>query len=82
MYVRVFVGCFCCFVCCCVYCIVGVIILDRFIVSMCLIDHEIDNLVSLKKMIDNRLVELYASREDLYVEYENLNKKIVEEEML
>lgn len=49
---------------------------------MCLIDHEIDNLVSLKKMIDNRLVELYASREDLYVEYENLNKKIVEEEML
>lgn len=43
--------------------------MDRLEVSMCLIDQEIDNLVSKKNLIDIRLNELYQQREDLVTEW-------------
>lgn len=40
-------------------------------VQMCLIDQEINMLVSKKNLIDIRLSELYEQREDLVTEWEN-----------
>lgn len=45
--------------------------MNRLEVSMCLIDQEIDNLVSKKNLIDIRLTELYQKREDLVTEWYN-----------
>lgn len=45
--------------------------MNRLEVSMCLIDQEIDNLVSKKNLIDIRLNELYQRREDLVTEWNN-----------
>lgn len=45
--------------------------MNRLEVSMCLIDQEIDNLVSKKNLIDIRLTELYQKREDLVTEWNN-----------
>lgn len=40
-----------------------------------ILDYRIDELVSQKKQIDQRLTELYEEREDLFVEYENIQQK-------
>ena len=39
-----------------------------------ILDYRIDELVSQKKQIDQRLTELYEEREDLFVEYENMSQ--------
>ena len=54
--------------------------MNKLEVSMCLIDHEIDMLVSKKNLIDIRLTELYQRREDLVAEWEELNKPLVKDE--
>ena len=43
--------------------------------KIALIDYRIDELISQKKQIDQRLTELYEEREDLFVEYENIQQK-------
>lgn len=45
--------------------------MNRLEVQMCLIDHEINELVSKKNLIDIRLTELYEQREDVVTEWEN-----------
>ena len=45
--------------------------MNRLEVQMCLIDHEINQLVSKKNLIDIRLTELYEQREDLVTEWYN-----------
>lgn len=45
--------------------------MNRLEVQMCLIDHEINELVSKKNLIDIRLNELYEQREDLVTEWYN-----------
>ena len=41
--------------------------------KIAILDYKIDELISQKKQIDQRLTELYEEREDLFVEYENQN---------
>lgn len=43
--------------------------------KMAIIDCTIDELVSRKKQIDVRLIELYEEREDLIVDMENAKKQ-------
>lgn len=45
--------------------------MNRLEVQMCLIDHEINELVSKKNLIDIRLTELYEQREDVVTEWYN-----------
>lgn len=44
--------------------------------KMAILDYKIDELVSKKKQIDIRLMELYEEREDVFTEYENLNNPV------
>lgn len=41
--------------------------------KIAILDYKIDELISQKKQIDQRLTELYEEREDLFIEYENQN---------
>lgn len=45
--------------------------MNRLEVQMCLIDQEINQLISRKNLIDIRLNELHEQREDLVIEWEN-----------
>ncbi|MBQ2654059.1 MAG: hypothetical protein IJF83_10925 [Methanobrevibacter sp.] len=45
--------------------------MNRLEVQMCLIDQEINQLISRKNLIDIRLSELYEQREDVVTEWEN-----------
>ena len=56
--------------------------MNRLEVQMCLIDQEINQLVSKKNLIDIRLGELYEQREDLFVEWQNQNQRLVDDKCI
>lgn len=49
--------------------------MESHIMKIAIIDYKIDELVSRKKYLENRIMELYEMREDIICDMEYLEKK-------